>query len=171
MKMRDLLSIEQVIPSLRARNKRDALRRLRRTPLATCLPLKKPLYASCWRAPNCQLSAQAPGYPSLMLSCRDSAILFVTFARLEPAVDFGAADGSKTDLVALLLSPADNAGDHLRALACIARTLRDSHRAQPSACGEQSRVCLRHSMRMRGAVLVTRAFVRRTRAAVAAKHR
>ena len=64
----------------------------------------------------------------------------MTFARLEPAVDFGAADGSKTDLVALLLSPADNAGDHLRALACIARTLRDSDRARPSACGEQSRV-------------------------------
>jgi PTS system nitrogen regulatory IIA component len=49
----------------------------------------------------------------------------VIFARLEPAVGFGAADGSKTDLVALLLSPADNAADHLQALACVARTLRD----------------------------------------------
>ena len=39
---------------------------------------------------------------------------------------FGAADGSKTDLVALLLSPADDASDHLPALACIARTLRVS---------------------------------------------
>lgn len=48
----------------------------------------------------------------------------VTFARLGPAVDFGAADGSKTDLVALLLSPVDGAGNNLRALACIARTLR-----------------------------------------------
>jgi PTS system nitrogen regulatory IIA component len=46
---------------------------------------------------------------------------------LEPAVDFGAADGSQTDLVALLLSPAENTGDHLRALACIARTLRNTN--------------------------------------------
>ena len=75
----------------------------------------------------------------------------MTFARLEPDVDFGAADGTKTDLVALLLSPADNAGDH-RALACIARTLGIRPRAT-CACGEQPRVCLRPSMRMRGAVL------------------
>ena len=90
-----------------------------------------------------------------MLSCRGSGILVVTFARLEPDVDFGAADGTKTDLVALLLSPADSAGNHLRALACIARTLCGFDRARPAACGEQPRVCLRHSMRMRGAVLDT----------------
>jgi nitrogen PTS system EIIA component len=47
-----------------------------------------------------------------------------TFAKLEPALDFGASDGSKTDLQALLLSPTESAGHHLRALACIARTLR-----------------------------------------------
>ncbi|WP_170151613.1 PTS sugar transporter subunit IIA [Microvirga subterranea] len=47
------------------------------------------------------------------------------FARLEPAQDFGAADGTRADLAFLLLSPGDDGPTHLRALACVARRLRD----------------------------------------------
>lgn len=45
------------------------------------------------------------------------------FARLDPPVDFGAIDGRPADLLALLLSPAGHGGDHLKALAKIARFL------------------------------------------------
>jgi PTS system nitrogen regulatory IIA component len=126
MKMRDLLSVEQVIPSLRARNKRVALRRL-----AARAASDKPAAAGAiirLVLEGAELPAFGPGagvsLPHAFVPGLRNPIL--TFARLEPAVDFGAADGSKTDLVALLLSPADNASDHLRALACIARTLRVS---------------------------------------------
>ena len=47
------------------------------------------------------------------------------FARLRPAQDFGAADDIPADLVFLLLSPGGDDPTHLRALACVARRLRD----------------------------------------------
>jgi PTS system nitrogen regulatory IIA component len=50
---------------------------------------------------------------------------FGLFARLARPVDFAAIDGKPVDLVFLLLTPAVGSGDHLAALACVARRLRD----------------------------------------------
>jgi len=125
MKMRDLLSIERVIPRLRAHDKRDALRKLAAHAAGdTAIPATALVRAVLECA---QLPAFGPGtgvsLPHAFLPGLGNPI--ATFARLEPPVDFGAADGSSTDLVALLLSPVERPGDHLRALACMARTLRD----------------------------------------------
>lgn len=46
------------------------------------------------------------------------------FARLDPPQDFDALDGRPTDLVFLLLSPADKGADHLKAFARISRFMR-----------------------------------------------
>jgi PTS system nitrogen regulatory IIA component len=51
--------------------------------------------------------------------------LFGLFARLERPVDFEALDGRAVDLVFLLLAPEDAGADHLKALARVARLLRD----------------------------------------------
>jgi nitrogen PTS system EIIA component len=51
--------------------------------------------------------------------------LFGLFARLERAVDFEALDGQAVDLVFLLLAPESAGADHLKALARVARLLRD----------------------------------------------
>ena len=40
-------------------------------------------------------------------------------------MDFDAIDGERVDLVFLLLMPSQAQGDHLDALACVARRLRD----------------------------------------------
>ena len=47
------------------------------------------------------------------------------FARLERPIDFEAMDGQPVDLVFLLLAPEGAGADHLKALARIARLLRD----------------------------------------------
>jgi PTS system nitrogen regulatory IIA component len=51
--------------------------------------------------------------------------LFGLFARLERGVDFEAMDNEKVDLVFLLLAPESAGADHLKALARVARLLRD----------------------------------------------
>ncbi len=51
--------------------------------------------------------------------------LFGLFARLERPVDFEALDGQAVDLVFLLLAPEGAGADHLKALARVARLLRD----------------------------------------------
>lgn len=47
------------------------------------------------------------------------------FARLAKPVDFDALDGAPVDLVFLLLAPEEAGADHLKALARVARILRD----------------------------------------------
>jgi nitrogen PTS system EIIA component len=51
--------------------------------------------------------------------------LFGLFARLERPVDFEALDAQPVDLVFLLLAPEAAGADHLKALARVARLLRD----------------------------------------------
>jgi nitrogen PTS system EIIA component len=47
------------------------------------------------------------------------------FARIEKPVDFEAFDGEPVDLIFMLLAPENAGADHLKALARIARALRD----------------------------------------------
>ncbi len=56
--------------------------------------------------------------------------LFGLFARLARPVDFEALDGQPVDLVFLLLAPEQAGADHLKALARVARLLRDPEIAQ-----------------------------------------
>jgi PTS system nitrogen regulatory IIA component len=51
--------------------------------------------------------------------------LFGMFARLDKPIDFEALDGQPVDLVFLLLAPEGAGADHLKALARVARLLRD----------------------------------------------
>jgi PTS system nitrogen regulatory IIA component len=53
------------------------------------------------------------------------AKLFGLFARLDRPIDFEALDGQPVDLVFLLLAPEGAGADHLKALARVARLLRD----------------------------------------------
>jgi len=52
--------------------------------------------------------------------------LFGVFARLERPIDFEALDGQPVDLLFLLLAPEAAGADHLKALARVARLLRDA---------------------------------------------
>ena len=51
---------------------------------------------------------------------------FVVFARLASPIEFGAPDGCPVDLLVVLMSPAEEPGEHLRLLARLARRLRDA---------------------------------------------
>jgi PTS system nitrogen regulatory IIA component len=52
--------------------------------------------------------------------------IFGLFARLERPIDFESLDGEPVDLVFLLLAPEGAGADHLKALARIARLLREA---------------------------------------------
>jgi nitrogen PTS system EIIA component len=56
--------------------------------------------------------------------------LFGLFARLERPIDFDSLDSEPVDLVFLLLAPEAAGADHLKALARVARVLRDPQTAQ-----------------------------------------
>lgn len=50
--------------------------------------------------------------------------IFCAFVRTNP-VDFEAVDGKLVDLVFLLLVPEESGADHLKALSCLSKLLRD----------------------------------------------
>ena len=56
--------------------------------------------------------------------------VFGLFARLDRPVDFEALDGAPVDLIFLLLAPEGAGADHLKALARVARLLRDQEVAR-----------------------------------------
>src|SRR5215475_5744023 len=56
--------------------------------------------------------------------------LFGLFARLDRPIDFESLDGQPVDLVFLLLAPEGAGADHLKALARVARLLRDPDTAK-----------------------------------------
>jgi PTS system nitrogen regulatory IIA component len=56
--------------------------------------------------------------------------LFGLFARLERPVDFESLDGQPVSLIFLLLAPEGAGADHLKALARVARVLRDPDTAR-----------------------------------------
>ena len=65
--------------------------------------------------------------------------LFGLFARLDRPVDFESLDGQPVDLVFLLLAPEGAGADHLKALASVARLLRDpeiAHKLRESSDSE-----------------------------------
>jgi PTS system nitrogen regulatory IIA component len=61
--------------------------------------------------------ARIPGLPRPMAA----------FARLAPPIEFDAIDGRPVDLVFALVTPETQGGDHLKALARVARFLRSSN--------------------------------------------
>jgi PTS system nitrogen regulatory IIA component len=56
--------------------------------------------------------------------------VFGLFARLERPIDFESLDGEPVDLIFLLLAPEGAGADHLKALARVARLLRDPEMAR-----------------------------------------
>jgi nitrogen PTS system EIIA component len=56
--------------------------------------------------------------------------MFGLFARLDRPIDFEALDGQPVDLICLLLAPEGSGAEHLKALARVARLMRDQEIAK-----------------------------------------
>ncbi len=66
---------------------------------------------------------------------------FALFLVLEKSVDYGAIDQQPVDLLCLLVSPLDQPTEHLRALACVSRLLRDRALCgQLRGCGDSEAI-------------------------------
>lgn len=124
MKMIDLLTVERVLPRLRARDKGAALRELAALIARDAAISEDEILNDVLVAADLPPYMPRGGVSLLHTLVPDMQHPMAAFARLEPRLNFGAPDGCPTDIVVLLASPAGRHQDHLRALACIARRLR-----------------------------------------------
>ncbi|WP_334176611.1 PTS IIA-like nitrogen regulatory protein PtsN [Pseudoxanthobacter sp.] len=129
MDLSDLLTVEAILPSLKVSSKKQAVQELsERAAALTGLPARAIFETLLQRE---RLGSTGVGHgvaiphgklPGLPRICG-------LFARLDKAIDFEALDEEPVDLIFLLLAPEGAGADHLKALARIARVLRDSDTA------------------------------------------
>ena len=125
MSLGNILTQESVIPTLRVNGKKQALQELsERAAAASGLPAREIFDAILQRerlGPTGVGDGIAIPHGKLARCERICGV----FARLERAIDFEALDGLPVDLIFLLIAPESAGADHLKALAAIARVLRN----------------------------------------------
>jgi PTS system nitrogen regulatory IIA component len=125
MPLTDLVVPQAVIPVLRVNNKKQALQELSARAAAMCGRTEREIFEVLMQRERLGSTGIGGGIaiPHGKLAKLDH--LFGVFARLERPVDFEALDGQPVDLMFLLLAPEAAGADHLKALARVARLLRD----------------------------------------------
>ena len=125
MDLSDLIKPEAVIGSLKANSKKQAIQAIAEKAAAlTGLP-EREIFDTLLQREKLGSTGVGGGIaiPHGKLASLDR--IFGLFARLPKPIDFEALDDQPVDLVFLLLAPEGAGADHLKALARIARHLRE----------------------------------------------
>jgi nitrogen PTS system EIIA component len=125
MEVADFIAPAGVVVGLRAKNKRQVLEELARR-AAAAVDLESGAILGPLLARE-ELGSTGVGKGIAVPHARIPGLLrvFGLLARLERPVDFAAIDDQPVDLICLLLTPAAATADHLPALACVSRRLRE----------------------------------------------
>jgi len=127
MHLADLISPEAVIPSLRAKTKKQLLQEL--SARAARLTGLQERYVFDTLLQRERLGSTGLGEGIAIPHGKFAGLKRIVgiFARLAEPVNFEAVDGEPVDIVFLLLAPEGAGADHLKALARISRLLREGH--------------------------------------------
>ena len=131
MKLSDLLTPDAVLPSLHAQSKKQVLQEVcarRRAP--DRLRSEREIFDTLLQRERLGSTGVGQGVAIPHGKLRGLDRLVGVFARLPRPVDFDSLDDQPVDLVFVLLAPESAGADHLKALARIARILRDPAMAQ-----------------------------------------
>lgn len=126
MSILEFLNPDSVIPNLRARGKKQILQELS-AQAARRLPAldEREIFETLLQRERLGSTGIGDGVAIPHGKLRALDRMFGMAARLERPVDFEALDGQPVDLAFLLLAPENAGADHLKALAQIARILRE----------------------------------------------
>ena len=126
MALTDLLTPDAILPALRVNGKKQALQEMSdRAAQASGLPARE-IFDSILQRERLGSTGVGDGIAIPHGKLARCERIFGIFARLERPIDFEALDGLPVDLIFLLVAPESAGADHLKALAMIARVLRDS---------------------------------------------
>ena len=125
MPLLDFLAPAAVIPALRASSKKQALQELAEVAARLTGLEERTIYEVLLQRERLGSTGIGDGVasPHAKLAKLDS--IFGLVARLDKPIDFEALDGQPVDLMFVLLAPEEAGADHLKALARIARVVRE----------------------------------------------
>ena len=123
-----LLTSSTVTLGLRARCKREVLSQLAEQIASSCGQSCETVLDTLMEREKLGSTGVGNGVAIPHGKIDDLPQIVGAFARLETPVDFDALDGEPVDLVFVLLAPSDATAAHLKALARVARLLRDDNK-------------------------------------------
>jgi len=126
MPLSDFLTPEAVIPALRVNGKKQALQELSERAAEVSGLTAREIFDSILQRERLGSTGVGDGIAIPHGKLVKCPRIFGVFARLDRAIDFEALDGLPVDLVFLLVAPESAGADHLKALAAIARVLRNA---------------------------------------------
>jgi PTS system nitrogen regulatory IIA component len=125
MALLDFLSPEAVAPSLRANGKKQVLHELSAQASKLTGLDERTIFEALLQRERLGSTGIGEGLAIPHGKLPNLDRLFGLVARLEKPVDFEALDGQPVDVLFLLLAPEGAGADHLKALARVARVLRE----------------------------------------------
>lgn len=125
MPLNDLVAPSAIIPALKVNGKKQLLQELAAKAAALSGQNERAIFEILLQREKLGSTGVGNGIAIPHGKLAKLNKLFGLFARLERPVDFEALDGQPVDLVFLLLAPEGAGADHLKALARVARILRD----------------------------------------------
>lgn len=125
MPLTDFLTQDGVVPALRVSSKKQALQEVAaRAAELSGLP-EREIFDTLLQRERLGSTGIGQGIAIPHGKLAKVEKLFGVFARLERPIDFESLDGEPVDLVFVLIAPESAGADHLKALARVARVLRD----------------------------------------------
>jgi nitrogen PTS system EIIA component len=125
MDLGDLIKAEGVIPSLKAKSKKQVLHDLSQKAAELTGIDERTIFETLLQRERLGSTGLGRGIAIPHGKPPGLDRIVCLFARLESPIDFDATDGERVELVFLLLAPEQAGADHLKALARISRLLRD----------------------------------------------
>ena len=125
MRLTDLLRPEAIVSSLKATTKKQALLELSDKAAELSGLSAREIFDALLHREKLGSTGIGDGVAIPHGKLARLKNIFGVFARLERPIDFEALDGVPVDLIFLLVTPETSGADHLKALACAARLLRD----------------------------------------------
>lgn len=130
MTLTDLVAPNAILPALKVNNKKQVIQELAARAAELTGQNERAILEILMQREKLGSTAVGNGVAIPHGKLPKLGRLFGLFARLERPVDFEALDGQPVDLVFLLLAPESAGADHLKALARVARMLRDAETAR-----------------------------------------
>jgi PTS system nitrogen regulatory IIA component len=139
MDLSDLVTPDAILPALKASSKKQVLQALAEKAALITGRDEREIFDTLVQREKLGSTGVGNGIAIPHGKLADLDRIYGLFARLSMPIDFEAADDQPVDLVFLLLAPKGSGADHLKALARVARLLRQqSVVAKLRACTDKS---------------------------------
>jgi PTS system nitrogen regulatory IIA component len=125
MALNDIVAVNAVIPALKVNGKKQAIQEIAARAAELSGLNERTIFETLLQREKLGSTGIGHGIAIPHGKLPKLERLFGLFARLDRPIDFESLDGQPVDLVFLMLAPEGAGADHLKALARVARLLRD----------------------------------------------